>query len=284
MARANPNHQEAIGFMMKRCQLFLFLMSAMLPLALNTSGDSITLRDGTHYEGVFVSGSPRYGIAFKDRNGDTHKFAMKNVQSLEFGTPVNTSLQQRPTRTMTGNSTLASAKVIPTGTELEVRTNDTIDSKTAGAGQKFSAVINQDVLDSRGTLAIPKGSDAELVIRSASGGSISAASGLVLDLDSVTLAGRRYTVTTTDVRESGKQGIGANKRTAEMAGGGAALGTLIGAIAGKGKGAAIGAVVGGAAGATGEVLTKGKEVRVPAETLLNFRLERDLVLQPSRYQ
>lgn len=269
--------------MMKRRQLLLFLMSVILPIALNAFGDSITLRDGTHYEGVFVSGSPRYGIAFKDRNGDTHNFALKNVQSLVFGSPVNTTLQQRPGRTMNGNTTLASAKVIPVGTEIEVRTNDAIDSKTASVGQKFSAVINQDVMDSTGALAIPKGSDAELVIRSASGGSMSSASSLALDLDSVTLAGRRYMVTTTDVRESGKQGIGANKRTAEMAGGGAALGTLIGAIAGKGKGAAIGAVVGGAAGATGEVLTKGKEVRVPSETLLNFRLERDLVLQPARY-
>ena len=262
----------------------LFLLSIMLPLAVNALGDSITLRDGTHYEGVFVSGSPRYGVAFRDQKGNTHKFAMKNVQSIEFSSPVNTTLQRRPTGMTAGNTTLASAKIIPNGTELEVRTNDTIDSKTAATGQKFSAVINKDVLDSNGALAIPKGSDAELVIKSATGGSMTRASELALALDSVTLAGRRYMVTSADVRESGQQGIGANKRTAEMAGGGAVLGTLIGAIAGKGKGAAIGAVIGGAAGATGEVLTKGKEVRVPAETLLNFRLERDLALQPARYR
>src|SRR5260370_23587080 len=107
--------------MMKRCQLFLLLMSAMLPFAVTAFGDSITLRDGTHYEGVFVSGSPRYGIALKDRNGDTQNFALKNVQSLDFGSRVNTGFQQRPTRTMTGNNTLASAKVIPAGAELEVR-------------------------------------------------------------------------------------------------------------------------------------------------------------------
>ena len=76
--------------------------------------------------------------------------------------------------------------------------------------------------------------------------------------------------------------VGANRRTAEMVGGGAVLGTIIGAIAGGGKGAAIGAAVGAAAGAGTEILTKGKEVRVPSETVLNFRLDQDLILRPVR--
>jgi outer membrane lipoprotein SlyB len=65
-------------------------------------------------------------------------------------------------------------------------------------------------------------------------------------------------------------------------GGGAAVGTLIGAIVGGGKGAAIGAAVGAGAGLGTEVLTKGKQVRVPAETLLSFKLDQDLRLQASR--
>jgi outer membrane lipoprotein SlyB len=76
-----------------------------------------------------------------------------------------------------------------------------------------------------------------------------------------------------------QRGIGANKRTAEMTGGGAVLGTVVGAIAGGGKGAAIGAVVGGAGGAATQVLTRGKEVKVPAETLLTFKLDQPLRLQ-----
>jgi hypothetical protein len=73
-------------------------------------------------------------------------------------------------------------------------------------------------------------------------------------------------------------GIGKNKRTAETVGGGAALGTIIGAIAGGAKGAAIGVLVGAAGGAGIEVLNKRKDVRVPAETLLNFRLDRPVSL------
>ena len=80
----------------------------------------------------------------------------------------------------------------------------------------------------------------------------------------------------------GGHGIGANQRTAVMVGGGAAAGAIIGAILGGGKGAAIGAGVGAAGGAGVEVLTKGKEVRVPAETILNFKLDTDLHLQPAR--
>jgi hypothetical protein len=70
-----------------------------------------------------------------------------------------------------------------------------------------------------------------------------------------------------------------NKRTATMVGGGALAGAIIGAIAGGGKGAAIGAAVGGAAGAGAQVLTRGKEVKVPAETVLTFQLDSDLQLQ-----
>src|SRR5438445_4979213 len=85
--------------------------------------------------------------------------------------------------------------------------------------------------------------------------------------------GIRGTVSTEDVAQKGTEGLGKNKRTAEMVGGGAVLGTLIGAIAGGGKGAAIGAATGAAAGAGTEVLTRGKAVRVPAESKLRFKLD-----------
>jgi hypothetical protein len=170
------------------------------------------------------------------------------------------------------------AKLLPAGTEMNVRTNVAIDSKNAVEGHRYSAEIADDVRDSAGGVIIPKGSDAELIIRKMSSGGTTGTSDVMLDLDSVTVDGQRYVVNTTDVRESGRQGIGKNKRTAKMVGGGAALGALIGAIAGHGEGAAVGAAAGAGAGATAQVLTKGKEVHVPAETLLRFRLDTDLNL------
>jgi hypothetical protein len=74
------------------------------------------------------------------------------------------------------------------------------------------------------------------------------------------------------------KGIGANRRTGEFVGGGAVLGPIIGAIAGGGKGAAIGAAAGAAAGAGGQVITRGRTVRVPPESLLTFRIERGLTV------
>jgi hypothetical protein len=138
--------------------------------------------------------------------------------------------------------------------------------------------VAENVVNSSGQVVIPKGSPAELVIRKVSAGNITGGSELLLDLQSLKVGGRRYIVNTEDLEQKGTQGLGANKRTAGMVGGGAALGTLIGAIAGGGKGAAIGAVTGAAAGTGAEVLTRGKAVQVPAESKLRFKLDQDLRL------
>lgn len=161
---------------------------------------------------------------------------------------------------------------VPSGTEFVVRTNDAINSKTSEPGSKYSGVLDIDVVDHSGEIAIPRGSDVELTIQRMSKGS----DDVVLTVDSVMVNGRRLDVTTQPVEEKGKNGVGKNKRTAKFLGGGAAVGTVIGAIAGGGKGAAIGAAGGAAAGAGAETLTKGKSIKIPAETVLTFRLEQPL--------
>jgi hypothetical protein len=170
-----------------------------------------------------------------------------------------------------GSGYQGGSTVIPRGTELKIRTNEAIDSKTTNAGQTFSATIEEDVRDGSGNVAIQRRSDVALVIRNTSGDN------LVLDIDSLMVGGERYFISTEDMeRKSG--GLGANRKTAVLVGGGAVAGAIIGAIIGGGKGAAIGAGVGAGAGALGTVLTGGKEVRVPAETVLTFRLDQDLRL------
>ena len=168
------------------------------------------------------------------------------------------------------------ALTIPSGTSIKVRTDQAIKATTANAGQTYSATVSNDVMDSNNNLVIPKGSPARLAIVATDKDNIA------LDLNSVTVNGRRYNVgsASTSASTAQKAGIGKNKRTGEYVGGGALAGTVIGAIAGGGKGAAIGAITGGAAGAGAQVLTKGKGVDVPAETQLTFRLDQDLMLQP----
>lgn len=161
--------------------------------------------------------------------------------------------------------------VIPAGTTLVIRTNERIS--TDQAGQTYSAQVAESVENQSGQLLVPKGSPAELIVLETSSGGTVGTPTLVLGVRSITVNGMRYNVTTAAYEKQGEEGIGANRRTAEMVGGGAALGTLIGAVAGGGKGAVIGAIAGAAGGAAVQVLTRGKEIQVPAETLLTFRLE-----------
>ena len=165
---------------------------------------------------------------------------------------------------------------VPSGTEITVRTNGRIEAKDSNNGRIYTAVIDRDVRDRSGNIVITRGSDAELIVRS------TANHELQLDLESVNVNGRRYVVSTEDqvISPDGNQkdGVGANKRTAKYAGGGAIVGSIIGAIAGGGKGAAIGAIAGGGAGAVGQTVTRGRTVSVPAESLLTFRLDQSLRL------
>ncbi len=170
-------------------------------------------------------------------------------------------------------TTLAFAQggTIGSGTSISVRTSERIDVKKSD-GRVFTGVVDQDVRDANSRVAIPRGSQVELAVKRL------AQSDLVLDLESVTVGGHRYAVTAADavMDKERRDGIGKNQRTAEYIGGGALLGTIIGAIAGGGKGAAIGAAAGAGAGAGTQVLTRGKKVNVPAESLLTFRLEKSL--------
>ena len=165
---------------------------------------------------------------------------------------------------------------IPAGTTVQVRTTETIESPDMD-GRIYKGIIENDVRDTQGRLAIPSGSSAELIVRR------DADDDLVLDLDSVTVNGRRYGVDASRNRVGGgidirNSGIGANKETARNVGGGALLGAILGAVIGGGDGAAAGAAAGAAVGAGAQILTKGRRVSVPAETLLSYRLQSDMNL------
>jgi len=161
---------------------------------------------------------------------------------------------------------------IPAGTTIRVRTSEAIDSSNAATGRTFSAVVEENATNHAGYVVVREGSTAELAVRSVSNHQ------LTLDLVSVTMRGRRYAVLSSPeiIQSTKKPGVGKNKRTAKFIGGGAAAGTVIGAIAGGGTGALVGGLVGGGTGAAAQTLTRGKSVHVPAESVLTFRLEQPL--------
>ena len=91
------------------------------------------------------------------------------------------------------------------------------------------------------------------------------------------MGGKTYELHTSEFR---KEGAGRGKNTAAKVGGGAALGAIIGAIAGGGKGAAIGATVGAGAGTGVQAVTKGQQIKLPTESVLNFQLLSPLTVTP----
>ena len=177
---------------------------------------------------------------------------------------------------------------IPSGTQLSIRTDEQIQADSQSVGQTYQAEIAQDVVDQNGRVVIPKGSPARLTVANVNSGTMGVGNNQVaLALQSVNINGRDYMLQTNTQTASGDRGIGKNKRTGEYVGGGAVLGTIIGAVAGGAKGAVIGAIAGGAAGGGAQVLTRGKNVNVPAESVLTFRLDQPVQLnafqQPNNY-
>ena len=164
---------------------------------------------------------------------------------------------------------------VPAGTEVIVRLIDPVDSENDRLGQTYRASLDQPVVVN-GQTVIPRGADAVATLIDAQrSGKIQGRTSLTLDLKNVTVNGRQYDITTTGVsQESGSRGA----RSAKVIGGTAALGAIIGAVAGGGKGAAIGAGSGAAVGTAAQVMTSGQRVKVPAETRLSFILQNQINL------
>jgi len=163
--------------------------------------------------------------------------------------------------------------VVPAGTTVTVRLGSSVGSKISSPGDSFSATLADDVTVD-GNTVIPSGARARgTVVDAKPLGRFKGGALLELRLTSIEVNGAEQKVETSAVQRTLK---GKGKRTAVMAGGGTALGAIIGGIAGGGKGAAIGAAAGAGAGAGGAAFTGNKEIVLPAESALSFRLKTPL--------
>src|SRR5215472_14191225 len=167
--------------------------------------------------------------------------------------------------------------VVPAGTNIVVILGQALSSKTSQSGQTFVASVAQPVRVGDQT-AIPKGSSVNgTVVTAKERGKIKGEGQLSLTLRTITVMGQTYQIRTINLDSTIK---GKGKRTAATTGGGAAGGALIGGIAGGGKGAGIGALVGAGAGFVGGAMTGNKQVELPAESALTFKLSAPLTLPP----
>jgi hypothetical protein len=259
------------------------------------SADMLTLRSGETFRGTYLGGSARE--VRMDLNGEIRTFDLGQVQTITFDAgssqgysappppPSYPNAGSGPTmRRAPGSDSgnypppaqpAAAGITIPADTQLTVRMIEGVDSEKARLGQTFRASLDEPVMVN-GQEVIPRGADVlTKLVQDQKSGHIEGRTVLTLAIQTVTVNGRPIDVTTTDVQTASSS---RGKRSAGVVGGGAALGAIIGAIAGGGKGAAIGAGSGAAVGAGAEVLTGGQKVKIPSETRLTFRLQNPVLL------
>jgi hypothetical protein len=165
--------------------------------------------------------------------------------------------------------------LIPSGTSIRVRIDRTLDTRRNRPGDRFGATL-MDPVQENGRVLVPRGTvfSGHVTTAQASGRMKGRAS-LGVTLDSFEINGARYPVATT---AAGRVSARHKKRNLVLIGGGSGLGALIGGLAGGGRGALIGAGAGAGAGAAGAAFTGKKQVSIPAETVLTFRLDEGVEL------
>lgn len=248
------------------------------------AADTLELKDGSVVTGRFLGGTQalvRFSV-----NGQVQTYNVTEIVALTFTNNYGNAApppapapapapQAQSYAPQQAPVAAGGAITVPAGQAMLVRMIDGVDSSKNHVGDIFHASLETDLVIG-GTVVARKGTDVYGRLANAKeAGHMSGSSELQLELTRMVVNGQDYPVVSSDYSLKGK-GRGAN--TAEKVGGGAAVGAIIGAIAGGGKGAAIGAGVGGAGGAAVQVFTRGQQVKVPSETLLEFRLQQPVTL------
>ena len=239
------------------------------------AADTLELKSGKIIQGKYLGGT-QHVLRF-EVNGEVQTFSTSDVVALTFTggsggatpmaapAPASAAPAPAPAPLAPGGEV-----TIPAGQSILIRMIDGVDSAKNHVGDIFHASLETD-LNVNGTLVAHKGTDVYGRLAEAQkSGTFTGKSELQLELTRIVIDGHDYPVVSSDYTLQGK---GQGSSTAKKVGGIAAAGAIIGAIAGGGKGAAIGAATGGAAGAGVQVLTKGAQVKVPSETVLEFRLQ-----------
>ncbi len=290
-------------------RLFILMTGATALL----SADSLTLRNGQVVQGTFIGGTARQvrmdlngetrtyditdivSLSFNDQGGaaavapppyyppsassssSSSSSAsaggaprLRRAPGSESTAPASSYPSSYPPSSYPSSQPAMSGIIIPVDTTVSIRMIDTVDSERARLGQTFRASLDEPIFVN-GQEVVPRGSDVlTKLVEDQQSGKIEGRAKLTLALATITINGRPVDVTSTDVSQSSAS---RGAKSAGVIGGTAALGAIIGAIAGGGKGAAIGAGSGAAVGTGAEVMTAGQKVRIPSETRLTFRLQ-----------
>jgi hypothetical protein len=253
---------------------------ALSMAAVSARADSLELKNGSLIKGKFIGGS-QTSISFQV-GSSLQSYDVADVRSLRLSSEEMGASSVVPSKSSNAVSAVEKGEVaesssvtIPAGTQISVRTIDAIDSKKNHVGYRFQASLEEALLID-GNVVIPKGADVYgRLEESKETGTFTGRSELKLTLTGIAVRGQSVPLVTGDCQLTGKS---KGESTAKRAVGGAAIGSIIGAIAGGGKGAAIGAGTGAGVGAGSEVITKGDQVKIPSETLLQFTLQQSVTI------
>jgi len=278
-----------------------FIAAAIFSCVISTVvfADTLELKDGRILQGKYLGGTQAVlrfemngevqtfhtadvvAITFTGRNMDSgrNRDSGRNMENAERSAPTtypretsrNDTYHNDPSRNDTTSSLEPGGQVtLPANQPILVRMIDGVDSSVNHVGDIFHASLETD-LSVNNFVVARKGSDVYGRLESVKdAGHLSGSSELQLELTRIVIDGKEFPLVSSDYNLQGK---GRGSDTAKKVGGGAVVGAIIGAIAGGGKGAAIGAGVGSAAGAGVQIVTKGQQVKVPSETVLEFRLQ-----------
>jgi hypothetical protein len=294
---------------MKNWSKYVAAASAALIFAGMGFADTLELKDGRVLQGKYLGGTQ--AVLRFEVNGDVQTFPTHDIVALTFtrGSGGNSNVGNPPVQSVDPGPASSQAPpqappqtpppqaaaqanppaaapsayaggdvTLPAGQSLLVRMIDGVDSSKNHVGDVFHASLETD-LNVNGVLVARKGTDVYERLASADeGGKFSGKSELQLELTRLVIDGRDYPLLSSDYNVQGKS---RGSDSAKKVGGGAVLGAIIGGIAAGGKGAAIGAAAGGGAGAGVQILTKGQQVKVPTETLLEFRLQQPATVTPT---
>jgi len=284
---------------MKHLPKLIAVTSLALAFATLSCADTLELKDGRVLQGKYLGGTQ--AVLRFEVNGDVQTFPTNDIVALTFtrssGYPQQPAprpasvdpgpLPQAPSAPQSQNTqqynrnppaTAGGDVTLPAGQSILVRMIDTVDSSKNKVGEVFHASLETD-LYANDVLVARKGTDVYGRLASSDqGGTFTGKAELQLELTKLIIDGREFPIISSDYNVQGKS---RGSDSAKKVGGGAVLGAIIGGIAAGGKGAAIGAAAGGGAGAGVQVLTKGKQVKVPSETLLEFRLQQPATVTPS---
>jgi len=270
---------------MKRFVRFVAAAALGLLLVSAAMADTLELKDGRVLQGRYFGGTQ--AVLRFEVDGNVQTFSVNDVVAVTFTHGGGNAAAAPAYAPAPAPAPVAQAQpvaaggtvTIPAGQSILVRMIDGVDSSKNHVGDIFHASLETD-LTVNDMLVARKGTDVYGRLAEAKeAGHIAGSSELQLELTRMVIDGHDYPVVSSDYTLQGK---GRGKNTAEKVGGGAALGAIIGAIAGGGKGAAIGAGVGAGAGGAVQVLTRGQQVKVPSETLLEFRLQQPATVAPTQ--